>query len=140
MAICYDQKEQFMTSKAIYEMILQDEPNNVNCLYNLGNIMLVVGRNNEALGLFERGLTIQPTNYARRLEIIDLYETLNDLNRAESHLLYCYKENDQDYDIIEKLIRIYRKKKDIKKVNKFQKIMLNIKTPGYMNSRVKTQN
>jgi tetratricopeptide (TPR) repeat protein len=24
MAICYDQKEQFMTSKAIYEMILQE--------------------------------------------------------------------------------------------------------------------
>jgi tetratricopeptide (TPR) repeat protein len=82
MAICFDQKEQFMVSRSLYEAVLQIEPNNTSSLYNLANIMLVLGKNIESAGIFERALTYQPENYQRRTELIELYETMNDLNKA----------------------------------------------------------
>lgn len=138
MAICFDQKEQFLVSKTVYESVLQLDPTHTSSLYNLANIMLVLGKNAESAGLFERAIAHQPDNYERRLELIELYETMNDLNKAEQHLLHCHRENDQDADVIDKLVRVYRKKKDIKKVNRFQKLLLGLKS-NHFALRTKTQ-
>jgi Tfp pilus assembly protein PilF len=43
MAMCFDKMEEYMASKAIYEKVLQKNPNNIRCLNNLGNILLITG-------------------------------------------------------------------------------------------------
>ena len=43
MAICLDKMEEYLASKVIYEKILQKNPNNIRCLNNLGNILLITG-------------------------------------------------------------------------------------------------
>lgn len=49
MAICFDHKEEFSKSKPLYERILDEEPNNVKCLFNLANILLILGKSTNAL-------------------------------------------------------------------------------------------
>ena len=46
-----------MASKEIYERILTEDPKNVSCLNNLGNILLMDGHTNEAIYYFEQMLT-----------------------------------------------------------------------------------
>ena len=52
MAICFDQKEQFLVSRGLYEAVLQLDPTHTSSLYNLANIMLVLGKNSESAALF----------------------------------------------------------------------------------------
>ena len=53
IAVCLDRLEEYLGSKAIYEKILEKDPNNMRCLNNLANILLLTGETNEAFYLFE---------------------------------------------------------------------------------------
>ena len=52
MAICFDKMEEYLASKTIYERLLDVNPNNVKCINNLANILLITGETNEAFYMF----------------------------------------------------------------------------------------
>jgi tetratricopeptide (TPR) repeat protein len=52
VAICFDKMEEYLASKAIYEKILEKNPDNIKCINNLANILLIIGETNEAFYLF----------------------------------------------------------------------------------------
>ena len=65
--------EEYLASKVIYEKIINKNPNNIRCLNNLGNILLIIGETNEAFYIFESILEKQPKNVEKRLKIADIY-------------------------------------------------------------------
>lgn len=52
IAVCFDKKEEYLASKAIYEKILELEPENGRAMNNLANILLIIGETNEAFYIF----------------------------------------------------------------------------------------
>ena len=82
MAICLDKMEEYLASKVIYEKILSKNPNNIRCLNNLGNILLIIGETNEAFYTFESILEKQPKNVEKRLKIADIYAEVGDWSKV----------------------------------------------------------
>lgn len=92
IAVCFDKKEEFLTSKEIYEKILSLDPKNIKCLNNLANILLILGKTNEAFYWFEFMLQQAPNNIEKRMRVADIYATIGDWSKVEQHLTICYKQ------------------------------------------------
>ena len=92
-----------MASKAIYEKIIQNFPDNIRALNNLACILLIIGDTNEAFYWFENMLLKVPNNIEKRLKISENYAQVGDWSKVEHHLMICYKQKENDVRIIEKL-------------------------------------
>ena len=53
---------------------------------------------------------------------------MGDLSKVEYHLITCYKKKEHDPKVLEKLIQLYKEKRETKLVNKFEKKLMLVKT------------
>ena len=97
------------------------EPKNVKCLNNLANIYLILGQTNEAFYWLEFMLQQIPANTEKRLRVSDIYATIGDWSKVEQHLLICYKQKEHDVRVLERMVNLYKEKREIKQMNKFEK-------------------
>lgn len=119
--------EQYLASKTIYEKILEKDPENIRCMNNLANILLITGETNESFYLFESMLQKAPKNLEKRLKVVDIYAQVGDWSKVEFHLLQCLRQKENDERVIERLINLYKEKRDIKMANKYEKRLAMIK-------------
>ena len=57
----------------------------------------------------------------KRLKVADSYAQVGDWSKVEYHLMICYKQKENDVRVIEKLLNLYKEKREIKMINKFEK-------------------
>jgi predicted O-linked N-acetylglucosamine transferase (SPINDLY family) len=61
-ALEHHHKREFDDAEALYRAILEARPNHADVLYNLGVLLVQVGRPSDALPYFEQSLGVQPQN------------------------------------------------------------------------------
>ena len=93
----------------------------MKCINNLANILLITGETNEAFYMFESMLEKVPKNVEKRMKVADIYAEVGDWSKVEYHLQQCLKVKEHDPRIIERLITLYKEKRNNKMVAKFEK-------------------
>ena len=78
---------------------------------NYANILLILGDTNEAFYWYEVMLQNAPKNIEKRLKVADIYSAVGDWSKVEYHLLLCYKLQEHDIRVLEKLINLYKEKR-----------------------------
>ena len=78
--------------------------------------------------MFENMLQKAPKNLQKRLKVVDIYAEVGDWSKVEFHLLHCLKQKENDERVIERLINLYKEKRDVKMANKYEKKLAIIKT------------
>lgn len=104
------------------------DPKNIRCLNNLANILLILGKTNEAFYWFEFMLQQAPNNIEKRIRVADIYATIGDWSKVEQHLSICFKQKENDIRVIEKMVNLYKEKRDTKQLNKFEKRLALLKS------------
>ena len=62
-----------------------------------------------------------PNNIDRRLRVVDIYATIGDWSKVEEHLLICYRQKESDIRVLERLINLYKEKRETKLIGKYEK-------------------
>jgi thioredoxin-like negative regulator of GroEL len=62
-----------------------------------------------------------PKNLEKRLKVADIYAEVGDWSKVEYHLLQCYRQKEHDTRILEKLVVLYKEKRDNKMAAKYEK-------------------
>ena len=68
--------------KEIYEKILATDSKNIKCMNNLANILLILGKTNEAFYWLEYMLQQAPNSIEKRLRVADIYSTIGDWSKV----------------------------------------------------------
>lgn len=58
----------------------------------------------------------------------DIYAEVGDWSKVEYHLIQCYRQKEHDPRIIEKLVVLYKEKRDNKMAAKYEKKLALLKT------------
>ena len=58
----------------------------------------------------------------------DIYATIGDWSKVEQHLSICFKQKENDIRVIEKMVNLYKEKRDTKQLNKFEKRLALLKS------------
>ncbi len=53
------------------------------------------------------------------MKVADIYLAVGDWSKVEYHLLLCYKLKEHDSRVLEKLISLYKEKREMKMVAKY---------------------
>lgn len=57
----------------------------------------------------------------KRLKVAEIYAEVGDWSKVEYHLLQCYRQKEHDSRILEKLVLLYKEKRDNKMATKYEK-------------------
>lgn len=75
-----------------------------------------------------------PNNIEKRIRVADIYATIGDWSKVEQHLGICFKQKENDIRVIEKMVNLYKEKRDSKQLNKFEKRLALLKSNANKNA------
>jgi tetratricopeptide (TPR) repeat protein len=94
---------------AAFEKILQQNPRNIDALYNLGICFIALGKPNNAIAVLVWSLECAPGRANIHIALGDAYSLLDDLGNAKEHLVTALGISIDDQYALRKLGVIYGK-------------------------------
>ena len=94
---------------AAFEGILQENPRNIDALYNLGICFIALGKPNNAIAVLGRSLECDPGRANIHIALGDAYSLLDDLGNAKEHLVTALGIAIDDQYALRKLGVVYGK-------------------------------
>ncbi|MGI9013322.1 MAG: tetratricopeptide repeat protein [Phycisphaerales bacterium] len=85
-AIAFERDEQYEAAAACYRQAIVDEPRSVEAMFNLGNVLRMMGNDGGAQAMYELALAFDPSNELVWYNLADVQEEAEDFAQAIASL------------------------------------------------------